>query len=529
MSTHTDDLCRLISQQCRHARVLVVGDVMIDKYVWGQVRKLSPEAPVPVLHVKSTSLCAGGAANVALNLSRLGCRVRLVGLVGNDDDGAMLRSLLAKDNINTSSIVTDPLQCTTAKTRIIAGQQQIVRLDHEGEPQVSDATALLKDVLDAELRSQPQCIVLSDYGKGTLGELICQKLIGYGRSHSIPTVVGPKGTDFAKYSGATAVVPNRAELAAATATPVEELTLLLQSAQRLRHLLGLECMVITLSELGIAILGAQGTVMCPARAREVFDVSGAGDTVLAVLAALLANGIPIHEAGTLANTAAGIVVSKRGTVPITREELLNAMMRDCYAPQDKVMHGVFELLHVVAGWRASGDRIVFTNGCFDIVHAGHIGLLQGARRKGHRLVVGVNTDSSVRRLKGSNRPIIGERERVCVVSAIEGVDAVILFDEDTPLELIEMLRPDVIVKGGDYCEKDIVGSHEVQRWNGQVVVLPIREQVSTSALIRRIRRRNDVDATTADAVDAGADSVEGSRKDIVTDGSEERVRLEVNN
>jgi D-beta-D-heptose 7-phosphate kinase/D-beta-D-heptose 1-phosphate adenosyltransferase len=472
------------------AGVLVVGDLMLDRYVWGEVERISPEAPVPVVRVKSISECAGGAGNVAINLSRLGCTVRLAGVVGEDQEQDSLLALLQECDVATQAVIASKDRQTTVKTRIMGGHQQMLRMDMEESSSVSDSCAgRLLDALSAEFDQHVSVVVLSDYGKGMLSPLVCRELIGRARQQNIAVLVDPKGLDYGKYAGATGISPNRGELARATGIAVEDLDRLLQAGEKLRSALGLEFIALTLSELGIALLESAGVSQFPAFAREVFDVSGAGDTVIATLAASVAAGVPLHDAISLANLAAGIVVRKLGTVPVTREELLAALMAEGEQGTGKIFCSSSELLNRVARWRIAGERIVFTNGCFDILHAGHVSLLQRARREGDRLIVGLNTDRSVAALKGPTRPLIGEQERAHVLAALAAVDAVMLFDDDTPLKLIRTIRPEVLVKGGDYLENQVVGAAEVRSWNGRVAILPLLPGLSTSELIRRAAAR----------------------------------------
>ena len=475
---------KLVESGWNGVRVLVVGDVMLDKYVWGEVERISPEAPVPVVRATLRDAKPGGAANVAMNLAGLGAAVTLAGFGGGDAEQKALESLLAKAGIQ-QSLVTVANVPTTTKLRILTGNQQMMRLDVEGAPSFSDSD--YQNLLDRVFSALPDAavVVLSDYAKGALTEPICQAIIRRAREFGIPVLVDPKNRSFFRYRGATTICPNLKELSIAMGEPVTDLDRVLTSAQSRLQSLEMEFMAVTLGEKGIVVLRRASRVMAPAVVRQVYDVSGAGDTVIAVLALAMASNVPIETAVQLANIAAGIVVGKVGTVPIQREELLGALSPETLLQIDEKVSTLDRLLARVTAWRSSGERVVFTNGCFDILHIGHIRLLEQARRLGNRLIVGLNSDDSVRRLKGSSRPIVAESERAAVLAALSSVDAVVVFAESTPLQLIEAIRPDVLVKGGDYTEESVVGAREVCAWGGRVELIPLVEGVSTSRVIAK--------------------------------------------
>jgi len=474
----------LVESGWHNAKVLVVGDVMLDKYIWGEVERISPEAPVPVVRAAWQDEKPGGAANVAMNLAGLGACVTLCGFGGGDPEQERLESLLADAGVEPL-LITVAGQPTTTKLRILAGNQQIMRLDTEGFPARSDAAH--QELLQHTLEIVPDfsVLVLSDYAKGVLPEDLCQALIARARQFNIPVLVDPKNPSFARYRGATVICPNRKEVSAATGEPSSDLDRLLTAGQAMLPSLGMKAMAVTLGEKGIAVLRADSRLHAPAVVRQVYDVSGAGDTVIAVLALAMACGVEMQAAVQVANIAAGVVVSKVGTVPIQREELLGALSQETALPMDEKLLPLDRLLSRVAGWRSAGQRVVFTNGCFDILHVGHITLMEEARRRGDRLIVGLNSDSSVRRVKGLPRPIVGQRERAKILAALSVVDAVVIFDESTPLKLIAALRPDVLVKGGDYTEENIVGAREVRAWGGRVELIPLVEGASTTRLIAK--------------------------------------------
>jgi D-beta-D-heptose 7-phosphate kinase / D-beta-D-heptose 1-phosphate adenosyltransferase len=472
-------------------RVLVVGDVMLDRYLWGDVKRISPEAPVPVVRVRQQSEVPGGAGNVAANLAGLECPVSILGICGNDEAGTRLRKIFLEKGIEPllQESIARP---TISKTRIMARGQQLLRLDEE-EPRILSPELEEKIIARFELKA-PECdaVVLSDYGKGIFQTPdLCQHLIGFCTTRGIPVLVDPKGTDWTRYQGATCITPNTAELELAAGSAVEESELeLLQSASAIRSRYGLEWLLVTRGAMGMVLCGKGASpLLIPARAREVFDVSGAGDTVIATLAAGLALKLSFAEAAQLSNLAAGIVVGKLGTQPITRPELssaieLNDMQRQSTGASKIAALDSARIL--VKSWQSSGQKVVFTNGCYDLLHPGHIHLLHQSRDLGDRLIVGLNTDASVRRLKGNSRPIVAERDRAAIVSALGCVDLVVLFDEDTPLELIQAIKPDILVKGEDYRLDQVVGREVVESHGGRVCLVPLLQGYSTTRIAEKI-------------------------------------------
>ncbi len=478
------DIIALVESGWHHVPVLVVGDVMLDKYVWGEVERISPEAPVPVVRATVQNEKPGGAANVAMNLANLGAGVKLVGFAGHDSERDRLQSQLTQSGIE-AFLLPVPAMPTTTKLRVLSGHQQMFRLDTEMQPAFSDAD--YSSLLDHALAVLPDAsvVVLSDYAKGVLTASICQAIIGAARKRGIPVLVDPKRQDFSFYRGATAICPNRKELAAAMGQPADDLDRLLSIAQSQMPSLDVECIAVTLGEKGIAVLRRDSCINAPAVVRQVYDVSGAGDTVAAVLALAIACGIEMEDAAQVANVAAGIVVRQVGTVAIRREELLGALDQQTAMHMDEKVLPLDRLLIRLTAWRSAGEAVVFTNGCFDLLHIGHIQLLEEARRQGNRLIVGLNSDDSVRQLKGPGRPLVPERERARVLAALSAVDAVVVFEESTPLRLIEAIRPDVLVKGGDYTEENVIGASEVRSWGGRVDLIPLVEGISTTGLIAK--------------------------------------------
>lgn len=468
-----------------HLKVLVVGDVMLDRYIVGEVDRISPEAPVPVLRHAQRYARPGGAANVAMNLAGLGCHAYLCGFWGGDADQHELAASLENHNIDTLGMVTSSLP-TISKTRIVGRTQQLLRLDIESRDAYPQIECEYLQRTAVALVSKVHAVILSDYAKGALTQPLCEAVIRAARDLNIPVLVDPKTPDFSKYTGATTVCPNLSELSAATGVPSYQTADLLAAAhlQLLEH--GFDFLTVTMSEKGITVMQPEGSYHSPARAREVFDVSGAGDTVIATLAAALAGGLKIITAVELANVAAGIVVGKVGTIPITSNDLVALMTPSSgVASVDKILD-LDRARHRVAEWRATGETIVFTNGCFDLLHVGHITLLEDCRRFGSKLVLGLNEDASICRLKGPSRPIVGERERARVMAALASVDAVVLFGEDTPLELIQALKPDVLVKGGDYTVETVVGHEDVIAAGGRVEIVPTVEGFSTTNIVRKL-------------------------------------------
>lgn len=475
---------QLVQEGWSGLRVLVVGDVMLDKYIWGDVERISPEAPIPVVRAAHHTQAPGGAANVAMNLAGLGVTARLAGFVGADDDRDTFQHLLQQARID-AHLVTVSGWPTISKTRIIGGRQQMLRLDVETADRPPQAAYQEVAAKLAGLVDGVDAIILSDYAKGVLTLPICRQMVAAGRARNLPVLVDPKGRDFERYAGALTICPNLHELSAAMGVSQRDLKTLFQVAQSRVAELRIEYLTVTMSDKGTAILRPNCVIHLPACARQVYDVSGAGDTVVATFCAAIASGLTPETAAELANLAAGVVVGKVGTVPIQRHELVAELSRAVACPEEKILDRR-QLAARVAAWRANGDTIVFTNGCFDLLHVGHVTLLEQARREGARLVVAINSDDSVRRLKGSTRPLVGQSARASILAALGAVDAVTIFDEDTPLECILLLRPDVIVKGGDYTESQVVGGQEVRSWNGRVKIFPLLAGFSTTSLISRM-------------------------------------------
>lgn len=463
------------------AHVLVFGDVMLDRYWQGSTSRISPEAPVPVVNIKDREDRAGGAANVALGIAALGAPVKLMGATGKDDNGQIMQGLLDSAKID-NHLFTHDSRPTITKLRVLSRSQQLIRLDFEESFFDADLHSLYQD-FEPQL-NQAKVVVLSDYGKGTLSHP--QELIRAANSQKIPVLVDPKGTDFERYRGATLITPNLSEFEAVVGVCHSD-DELISKAQTLIEQLDLQALLITRSEKGMTLVQRhQAPFHQPTRAREVFDVTGAGDTVISVLAASLATGLDLQQAMILANTAAGVVVGKLGTATVTTEELRLELRKE-----SQLGAGVFDehtLLGLVEEARHRGETLVMTNGCFDIIHPGHVQYLKEAKALGDRLLIAVNSDESVSRLKGPERPINSLEHRMAVLSGLASVDWVVPFTEDTPERLICDVLPDVLVKGGDYQIEHIAGHECVQNNGGDVIVLSFKDNCSTSAIINKINQ-----------------------------------------
>jgi len=465
--------------------VLVIGDVMLDRYLIGEVGRISPEAPVPIVLLKTQTERAGGAANVAANLALLGIRTHIVGCIGSDSEAETLLKLMKEFGINTKSVITSKIRPTIAKTRVLGGHQQMMRLDQESQAAFTkEENTELLTAITSQLALKPAIVLLSDYAKGLLSESVCQQIIAQCKAQDIRIIVDPKGRDYSKYHGATALTPNKKETAEACDTTVSDPDLIAK-ATALKNGLKLSFLAVTRGEEGISLID-NSTHHISATAQKVFDVSGAGDTVIATLAAGLMHHLSPLDSLQLANLAAGVVVGKVGTVPITRDDLLDALIRQQGNEQTHKICDLNQLLSKVELWKKSKQKIVFTNGCFDLLHAGHVTYLEAAKKRGDKLILGLNTDRSVSAIKGPTRPVVNEHDRARVLAALESVDAVILFDEDTPLNLINSIKPNVIAKGSDYTADQVVGGKEVKSWGGEVALIDLVAGRSTSNLIKKL-------------------------------------------
>jgi len=461
------------------ACVLVAGDVMLDRYLFGGTERISPEAPVPVVQVRETVNRAGGAANVAANLASLGVDTTLIGVVGQDDEAAALKAVLEQQNVSCrfKAVANWP---TTTKTRVQSRGQQLIRLDRE--EQDASGSAALTGYLKKALKTS-SAVVLSDYGKGALGDV--SAMIDLCRNANIPVFVDPKGSDFDKYRGATVLTPNQSEFESVAGVCASDAELV-EHVRKMISELELGALLVTRSEKGMLLVEASDEpVFLSTRVSEVFDVTGAGDTVIAVLAGAVASGESMAAAAALSNFAAGLVVRKTGVASVSPAEIRAALHQRGQGGRGLVKEA--EIAAVISDAKCQNESIVMTNGCFDVLHAGHVAYLEEAKSLGDRLIVAVNDDESVRRLKGDDRPVNALQDRMAVLAGLAAVDWVVPFSEDTPARLIRMILPDVLVKGGDYRPDDIAGAKDVLKYGGEVRVLAFREGHSSSNIIDKLR------------------------------------------
>ncbi|MFD2442771.1 D-glycero-beta-D-manno-heptose-7-phosphate kinase [Bacillus sp. CGMCC 1.16607] len=479
-------LIDLFKTKIKDCHVLVIGDVMLDKYCFGDMTRISPEAPVPVVNMKEEMKTLGGAANVANNLAHLGCKVSLAGVVGDDQGKNELFDMLRFGSIDHSGMIIGN-RCTTTKTRIISGNQQVLRMDNEEKMDISDS--ILEQFeewfLNKMAHEHFDAIIISDYEKGFCRKELCQKVIHTANQHDIPIIIDPKGNDWSKYTNATMVTPNLKELSGIIGRKLSNTDEVIhQYGPELRKRFAFDYLLVTRSDKGMSLVGEDKIIHIPTLAKEIFDVSGAGDTVVSTIAAFIGIGAQIDDAVKISNLAARIVIGKLGTYAVRDFELLDQLelfIESVENLSNKVASRN-ELKQLVNKWRANGEKIVFTNGCFDLLHIGHATYLKDARRLGNKLIVGLNSDSSIKRLKGPSRPILNENDRAKMLSFFEFVDAVCLFDEDTPLHLLSEVRPDILVKGGDYTPEEVVG----REYTDKVVIISFVEGYSTSNIIEKI-------------------------------------------
>lgn len=464
---------------------VVVGDLMLDEYIAGTVDRISPEAPVPVVRVKDTELRLGGAANVARQMAALGVSVSLAGVVGADAAGEDVLRLCAEAAIDTRAVLRSAERNTTRKLRVLGHSQQLLRMDWEdtrpcAPSMIADLLKRLEDI------RRPDVIVLSDYAKGVVTAQAIEGAMAVGARYDASVLVDPKHRDFRRYRGATTITPNLRELEAAAGAHVnpDDPAAVAAAARALTVAANLRAMVVTLGARGMLVVPADGPeISIPAVQRAVFDVTGAGDTAIAVLAVSLAARASFVAAAQIANAAAGIAVGQVGTVAVDVDGIRAALTE---AAMGKVLSRD-EVATRAASWRLAGKRIAFTNGCFDLLHSGHLALLRESRKLGDVLVLAINSDASIRRLKGPDRPLVGQAERAALLAALDCIDAVTIFEEDTPLETIRRVRPQVLVKGADYRIDEVVGREFVEADGGRVALVPLVPEKSTTALVQRIR------------------------------------------
>ena len=481
-----------LSQAMLSRTVLCVGDLMLDEFVYGEVSRISPEAPAPVIAVQRSETNVGGAGNVARNVASLGARCIFVGLIGEDEAGARLKSQLAQESGIESILVSDPARPTTRKVRFVSEHfsTHMLRADWElAAPAAADIEQKLIDAILPQL-ARADIVLLSDYAKGALTARVIRNVIDAAKKLGKRVIVDPKSANFAIYRGATLLTPNRKEFAEATRSRADSADSIADAAQDAMQLADCEAILVTLSEHGMTLVPRHGeSVQVPAHPVKVRDVSGAGDTVAAVLALSLAAGADWEVALRMANAAAAVAVSKKGTAVVTLAELRRKILPHAFlAAEEKITAADSDLDAQLADWRRQGLRVGFTNGCFDILHPGHVKVLTAARAACDRLIVGLNSDASVKRLKGEGRPVQNERARAEVLAALEAVDLVAVFEEDTPIKLITQIKPSVLVKGGDYTREKVVGHEIVEAHGGEVLLVDVLPGFSTTSLVDRARK-----------------------------------------
>jgi D-beta-D-heptose 7-phosphate kinase/D-beta-D-heptose 1-phosphate adenosyltransferase len=471
--------------------VLCAGDVMLDRFVYGDIERISPEAPVPVIRLKHRTEMLGGTGNVARNIASLGGRAVLVGVTGTDAAGATVRTLIGQICTIEANLVESPHRPTVCKSRLIASRQQVVRTDEESDLQMQEdeESELMRAIENAI--GGVQALLLSDYGKGVLSPRVVAHAISLANASRVPVFVDPKTQDFSRYRGATCITPNTKELAAASKMAVDTESNISLAARKVMSDACAEAILVTRSEKGMMLIESGGRVSnVSARAREVFDVSGAGDTVIAAMALAHASGRPLIQAMHIANAAAGVAVGKFGTSTVDIEEVLHELELQEHGEQRGSAPGLMPLKRaesLVERWKLQGLTVGFANGCFDLIHSGHVSLLASARTQCDRLIVALNSDASVRQLKGPLRPINPLKKRAEVIAAIRYVDCVLAFEETTPVELIRRLLPHVLIKGADYSEEAVVGAEIVKAAGGRIYLAPLVEGQSTSEMFRKFR------------------------------------------
>ena len=463
-------------------KILVIGDLMIDHYLWGSCERISPEAPVAVVDIAKETTVLGGAGNVINNLVALGAEVSVSSVIGDDENGIELKSMLNTIGVDSQNIIIQNERKTSKKSRVIASSQQVIRYDKETKENISDES--VGNILDSLIGtiSKYDAIILSDYGKGILREKLCQGVISLAKNHNIKVLVDPKGSDFSKYRGSYLLTPNKKEAILATGIEINNEDTLKKALVKLKTECDLGLSLITLSEDGIATFDEKVEVF-PTVAKEVFDVTGAGDTVIASIAFALSAGKNIAQTAAFANLAAGVVVGKIGSATVTMQEIEDYEASLHKSTSDAHIKSFEDIQAVVKRYKENGKKVVFTNGCFDILHVGHVKYLQIAKSFGDILIVGLNSDESVSRLKGPTRPVNIAEDRAYLLAALEAVDFVVPFTDDTPYELIKMLAPDVLVKGGDYEGKTVVGTE----FSGELKLVEFVDGKSTTKTIERIQ------------------------------------------
>lgn len=469
------------------SRVLCLGDLMLDRFIYGHVDRTSPEAPVPIIQIEHETTMLGGVGNVARNLIGLGAKTTLLSVVGDDDIGKTLTHMIGEEHTVEPHLIVEPNRTSTVKTRFVAGGQQLLRADRETVSWISDQSKQKLLWIAKEIIEESDVIILSDYAKGILSDEVCRDLISYTRSKNKAIIVDPKGKNYQRYSGATIITPNRQELGQATNQPVQTDDQIVVAGKTLIKQLDIESILVTKSQDGMTLISSDDNIEhLPTQAHEVYDVSGAGDTVVATLGSAIAQNLNLIEASSLANFAASIVVSKLGTAVVFADDLLRAVRtNDLNVFESKILP-ISATCKLVESWKNNNNTIGFTNGCFDLLHPGHISLLRQSKEVCDKLIVALNSDSSVRKLKGNTRPIQTENARAQVLASLEFTDLVIIFNEETPIELIQMIKPDVLIKGDDYSLEEVVGADIVRALGGTIVLAKTEPGFSTSSTIDKL-------------------------------------------
>lgn len=486
--TANADLAALVPK-LKGARVVCVGDVMLDRFIYGSADRISPEAPIPVLRIEREVAMLGGAGNVVRNIAGLGGVPEFVSVVGQDPAGREVMSLVGGIEGVEPHLLNERGRVTTIKTRFVAGHQQMLRADQETAAPIADSTA--EDAARLVCQALKECpvVAISDYAKGVLVPRAVQTIIMAARKAKRVSIVDPKGRDYTRYKGATILTPNRRELADATGMPCDDDAQVERAAKKIIKTVECDYVLVTRGAEGMSLIPARGKVHhLPALAREVYDVSGAGDTVVATLATGIAAGLTPLDAARLASVAASVVVAKVGTAVAYGADLVRELRHDDLATGESKLATLDQAQDQAERWRRQGLKVGFTNGCFDLLHPGHVSLIGQARAACDKLIVGLNADSSVKRLKGPTRPVQTEAARAAVLASLGNVDLVAIFAEDTPMELIKAIRPDVLVKGADYTKDKVVGASEVESWGGRVVLARLIEGQSTTNTLKKIAR-----------------------------------------
>jgi len=473
-------------QQFDSQEVLVLGDVMLDRFVYGTASRISPEAPIPVLNISHQAQMLGGAGNVVRNIASLGGKARLVSVVGDDAEGREIDTIIGETGGVTPHLVSSVGRPTSVKSRFVADGQQLLRSDHEATHPLQAQTAEKLISAYKEALETANIVVLSDYAKGVLSDTVLKEAIELANAKGLPIIADPKSTDFSRYAGVTLLTPNRKEMIAASGMPCGSNTEVEAAAAQTLEKTGQKTLLVTRSEAGMSLITANNAHHIAAEAQEVFDVSGAGDSVIASLALAHAAGASLEDAAYLANLAGSIAVAKSGTAAVTRDELNEALHNAEIQGLEQKITSLDAAIERVSNWRSRGLKVGFTNGCFDLVHPGHISLMQQAKAECDRLIVGLNTDDSIKRLKGPDRPVTGENSRAIVLASLADVDLVVPFAEDTPISLIEAIKPDVLTKGADYTVETVVGADIVQAYGGRVHLAELKEGFSTTSTIQQL-------------------------------------------